>query len=41
MINYSIVIMSTKPGTKKADIVETKAYGSTQISDAPLRSPTR
>ncbi len=33
MINYSIVIMSTKPGTKKADIVETKAYGSTQISD--------
>ena len=27
MINYSIAIMGTKPGTKKADILETKAYG--------------
>ena len=25
MINYSIFIMGTKPGTKKADITETKA----------------
>ena len=33
MINYSIAIMSTKPGTKKADITETKAYGVTQMQD--------
>ena len=33
MINYSISIMSTKPGTKKADITETKAYGVTQMQD--------
>ena len=30
---YSIVIKSTKPGTKTADITETKAYGVAQISD--------
>ena len=30
MINYSIVIMGTTPGTKKADITETKAYGTAQ-----------
>ena len=33
MINYSIVIMSTKPGTKKADVTETKAYGTAQIHE--------
>ena len=33
MINYSIVIMGTKPGTKKADITETKAYGSAQVHE--------
>ena len=33
MINYSIVIMSTKPGTKKADVIETKAYGTAQIHE--------
>ena len=33
MINYSIAIMGTKPGTKKADIQETKAYGTAQMSD--------
>ena len=33
MINYSIAIMGTKPGTKKADILETKAYGVTQMQD--------
>ena len=33
MINYSIVIRSTKPGTKTADITETKAYGVAQVSD--------
>lgn len=32
MINYSIAIMGTKPGTKKADITETKAFGVSQIS---------
>jgi len=32
MINYSIAIMSTTPGTKKADINETKAYGTAQMS---------
>ena len=33
MINYSIAIMSTKPGTKKANITETKAYGFVQTSE--------
>ena len=33
MINYSICIMGTKPGTKKADITETKAYGTAQIDE--------
>ena len=33
MINYSIMIMGTKPGTKKADITETKAYGTAQIHE--------
>ena len=33
MINYSICIMGTKPGTKKADITETKAYGVAQTSE--------
>ena len=34
MINYSIAIMSTKPGTHKADIRETKAYGVSQIHES-------
>ncbi len=34
MINYSIAILSTKPGTKKADITETKAYGIAQSSSS-------
>ena len=34
MINYSISIMGTKPGTKKADIVETKAYGVVQTKES-------
>ena len=33
MINYSIMIMSTKPGTKKADITQTKAYGTAQMNE--------
>ncbi|MBQ8865061.1 MAG: DNA-binding protein [Bacteroidaceae bacterium] len=33
MINYSIAIMSSKPGTRKADIQETKAYGMAQASE--------
>ena len=33
MINYSITIMSTTPGTKKAQITETKAYGTAQMHD--------
>jgi len=33
MINYSIMIMGTKPGTKKADIQETKAYGTAQVHE--------
>ena len=33
MINYSIAIMSTTPGTKKADITETKAYGTAQVHE--------
>ena len=32
MINYSIAIMSTTPGTKKEDITETKAYGTAQMN---------
>ncbi len=33
MINYSIVIMSAQPGTKKENITETKAYGVAQSSE--------
>ena len=35
MINYSIMIMSKKPGTKKADYAQvgTAAYGTAQIHD--------
>lgn len=33
MINYSIAIMGTTPGTKKANITETKAYGVAQASE--------
>ena len=33
MINYSIYIAGTKPGTKKADIQETKAYGTAQMNE--------
>jgi len=33
MINYSIVIMSTTPGTKKEDITETRAYGTAQVHE--------
>ena len=33
MINYSIAIMGTKPGTKKGQITETKAYGTAQCSE--------
>lgn len=33
MINYSISIKGTKPGTKKADITETKAYGAAQSDE--------
>ena len=33
MINYSICIMSAKPGTKKADITHTKAYGVSQMHE--------
>lgn len=33
MIKYSIAVLSSKPGTKKADIKETKAYGVTQIDE--------
>ena len=33
MINYSIAIMGTKPGTLKANITETKAYGSSQVHE--------
>lgn len=33
MINYSIAIMGTKPGTKKEQITETKAYGSAQVNE--------
>ena len=33
MINYSIIIMGTTPGTKKAQITETKAYGTAQVHE--------
>lgn len=33
MINYSIAIYSTKPGTKKENITETKAYAVSQVTD--------
>lgn len=33
MIKYSIVIMGTKPGTPKAQIQETKAYGAAQVNE--------
>ena len=33
MINYSICIMGTKPGTKKQNITETKAYGTSQSNE--------
>ena len=33
MIDYSITIMSAKPGTKKADVQQTKAYGSAQVRE--------
>ncbi len=33
MIDYSIAIRSSKPGTKSSDITETKAYGVAQISE--------
>ncbi len=33
MINYSIAILSSTPGTKKEDITETKAYGMAQASE--------
>ncbi len=32
MLNYSIVVMSAKPGTKKENITETKAYAKTQVT---------
>ena len=33
MINYSIAIMGTTPGTKKESITETKAYGTAQVHE--------
>ena len=33
MINYSIAIMGTTPGTKKNQIQETKAYGTAQVHE--------
>lgn len=33
MINYSIAVMSSTPGTKKAQITETKAYGFAQCTE--------
>jgi len=33
MIDYSITIMGTKPGTKKNQITETKAYGTAQCRE--------
>ena len=34
MINYSIAIMGTKPGTLKANITETKAYAAAQMHES-------
>ena len=34
MINYSIAIKGTKPGRKKDEIIETKAYGEAQIKES-------
>jgi len=33
MIDYAIAIMSAQPGTKKANITETKAYGTAQVRE--------
>ena len=33
MIDYAIAIMSAQPGTKKAEITETKAYGTAQVRE--------
>ena len=33
MIPYSIMIMGTKPGTLKANIIQTKAYGTAQVNE--------
>lgn len=33
MINYSIAILGTTPGTLKANITETKAYGTAQVHE--------
>ena len=33
MLNYSIVIMGTTPGTKKSEITETKAYATAQMTE--------
>jgi hypothetical protein len=33
MINYSIMIIGTKPGTKKENITQTKAYGTAQVHE--------
>ena len=33
MIDYSIAIMSAQPGTKRADITETKAHGTAQVRE--------
>ena len=33
MIDYSIAIMGTTPGTLKANITETKAYGTAQVHE--------
>ena len=33
MINYSITIMGTTPGTKKNEITETKTYGTAQMTE--------
>ena len=32
-IKYSIYIASSKPGTKKSDITDTKAYGASQMNE--------
>ena len=33
MIDYAIAVMGTKPGTKKENIQETKAYGTAQVRE--------